>query len=156
MVIFEIIEFARRLLMNLLWKSSFGLFKHQFFPLLIITFKHQIKSFKSLVWNPCRLDLGDICKFEQIFWTVGNSFLCFVHPIFGFWFLVTFVYILQGQKTPGKKITQLKWPNCQKPKDKTLNSTGTILSSKTTTFSRDWLCSRSCCSSPLVVFSWNL
>ena len=29
-----------------------------------------------------------------------------------------------------------------------LNSTGTILSSKTTTFSRDWLCSRSCCSRP--------
>ena len=29
-----------------------------------------------------------------------------------------------------------------------LNSTGKILSSKTTTFSRDWLCSRSCCSRP--------
>lgn len=63
----------------------------------------QVKIFKFLVWNHCPLDLGDICRFKKIFWTVCNSFL---------------------------------------------NSTGTMLSSKTTTFSRDWLCSRSCCSRP--------
>ena len=91
--------------------------QHQFLPLLIIAFKYQVtifkfsqfsnfhnfQIFKFLVWNPYLLNLGDICKFKEIFWTVGNSFL---------------------------------------------NFTETILSSKTTTFSRDWLCSRSCCSRP--------
>ena len=67
--------------------------------------------------------------------------ICFVHPIFRFWFLVTFgdkvmkiqkyyiifVYILQGKmgKTEknGKKITQLKWPKYQKPKDENMGWT---------------------------------
>ena len=70
---------------------------------------------------------------------VGND--CFVHPIFRFWFLVTFgnevtkirkyyvifVYILQGKmgKTEknGKKITQLKWPKYQKPKNENMGWT---------------------------------
>ena len=64
-----------------------------------------------------------------------------IHSIFGFWFLVTFgdeatkiqkyyvnfVYILQGKmgKTEknGKKITQLKWPKYQKPKDENMGWT---------------------------------
>ena len=64
--------------------------------------------------------------------------ICFVHPIFRFWFLVTFgnevtkiwkyyiifVYILQGKmgkpEKNGKKIKQLKWPKYQKPKDKNM------------------------------------
>ena len=63
-----------------------------------------------------------------------NQNLCFVHPIFHFWFLVTFgknTKILRnlclhfakqdgqdGKK--GKKVTKLKWPKYQKPKDKNM------------------------------------
>ena len=61
-----------------------------------------------------------------------------VHPIFGFWFLVTFVdevmkiqkyyiifiYILQGEMSQTenneKKIMQPKWPKYQKPKDENM------------------------------------
>ena len=70
-----------------------------------------------------------------------NCDLCFVHPIFGFSFLVTFgdqvtkiwkyyvifVYILQSKmgKTEKneEKITQLKWPKYQKPKDQNMGCT---------------------------------
>ena len=68
-------------------------------------------------------------------------YVCFVHPIFCFWFLVTFgskvtkirkyyvifVYILQGRmgkmEKNWKEITQLKWPKYQKPKDKNMGWT---------------------------------
>ena len=66
----------------------------------------------------------------------GNrKYLCFVHPIFCFWFLVTFgdevTKILHdlcldfarqdGQDGKNKKkIMQLKWPKYQKPKDKNM------------------------------------
>ena len=72
----------------------------------------------------------------------GNrKYLCFVHPIFCFWFFVSFgdevtkiwkyyiifIYILQGKmcKTAktGKKIIQLKWPTYQKPKDENMGWT---------------------------------
>ena len=64
--------------------------------------------------------------------------MCFVHPIFRFWFLVTFgdevtkiqkyyvifVNILQGKmgkmKKNGKKITLLKSPKYQKPNDENM------------------------------------
>ena len=67
--------------------------------------------------------------------------LFFVHSIFHFWFLVTlgeevtkirkyyiiFVYILQSKigktEQKGKKITQLKWPKYQKPKDENMGWT---------------------------------
>ena len=61
---------------------------------------------------------------------------CFVHPIFRLWsFLamklrkcyVIFVYILHGKmgktEKTGKKITQLKWPKYQKPKDENMGWT---------------------------------
>ena len=75
------------------------------------------------------------------FKNVSFGDICFVHPIFRFWFLVTFgdeitkiqkhyiifVYILQGKmdKTEknGKKTTQLKWPKYQKPKDENMGWT---------------------------------
>ena len=65
----------------------------------------------------------------------------FAHPIFRFWFLVTFgdevtkiqkyylifVYIWQGKmgktKKNWKKITQLKWPKYPKPKDENMGWT---------------------------------
>ena len=80
--------------------------------------------------------------------------LCFVHPIFPFWFLVTFgnkvmkiqkyyvifVYILQGKmgKTEknGKKITQLKWPKYQKPKDENMGWTKHLIVTKVIWLSR--------------------
>ena len=71
-------------------------------------------------------------------WESGYLWLCFLHSIFRFWFLVSFddevmkiqkyyvifVYILQGKmgktEKTGKKITQLKWPKYQKPKDENM------------------------------------
>ena len=75
--------------------------------------------------------------------------MCIVHPVFRFWFLVTFgdkvmkirkyyvifFYILQGKmgKTEknGKKITQLKWSKYQKIKvwDERNNSPSELISS---------------------------
>ena len=70
-------------------------------------------------------------QFHQLF--LLRNF-CFVHPIFGFWLLVTFgnrgigkyyiifVYILQhkmGKKEKaGNKIMQLKWPKYKNQKTK--------------------------------------
>ena len=71
-----------------------------------------------------------------------NAFVSLIpFLVFGFWFLVTFgdkvtkirkyyvifVYILQGKmgktENNGKKITQLKWPKYQKPKDENMGWT---------------------------------
>ena len=77
---------------------------------------------------------------------IQSKLFCFVHSIFGFWFLVTFVdevmkvwnyenikilhnlclhFARQDGKDGknGKKITQLKWPKYQKPKDKNMERT---------------------------------
>ena len=71
--------------------------------------------------------------------SICSKYICFVHLIFRFWFLVSFGdkvtkirkyyvifdYILQGKmgKKDRKKITQLKWPKYQKPKDKNMRWT---------------------------------
>ena len=82
-----------------------------------------------------------VCLFYQMiewgfFFRIGSfpCSICFVHPIFRFWFLVTFgdeVTKLncnlcfaredgQDEKKNGKKSMQLKWPKYQKPKDKNM------------------------------------
>ena len=103
------------------------------------------------VWRITRLVYMSYKILQLTLWSLDSSQAdneiaeqinkCFVHPIFRFWFLVTFgdevtkirkyyiifVYILQGKmgrmEKNGKKITQLKWPKYQKPKDENMGWT---------------------------------
>ena len=110
--------------------------------------------FKLSLWGSRKAIVLYFCISKMIqFWqvTLDDSIVkwtsddlkhkCFIHPIFRFWFLVTFgnevmkiqkdyiivVYILQGKmgktEKTGKKITQLKWPKYQKPKDENMGWT---------------------------------
>ena len=95
----------------------------------------QMQKARVFIENQVIQEAEDISRPNRFF-KFGRSIFCFVHPIFRFCFLVTFgdevTKILcnlclhfarqdeQDGKKTGKKITQLKWPKYQKPKDENM------------------------------------